>query len=243
MSEILHKIKAKLYQNLLTEDPNDYTARVISERTLNIEEICKDAVARGGAASTAAAMEHNVNLFLKEMMFKLMDGYSINTNYFTATPHIKGVFNSPLETFNPDKHSILIRLNQGERARTELSKIKVDILGVGDNVILVSHVVDIKTGVVNDIITPGGILKIKGAKLKIVGNNPEVGVYFQDESENTIKVEEGSIAINKPSELIVQIPQLEAGVYKLIIKNQYTVGSALLNEPRTSIFEKNLTVL
>lgn len=28
MANILHKIKASLYPNLLTEDPNDYAARV-----------------------------------------------------------------------------------------------------------------------------------------------------------------------------------------------------------------------
>ncbi len=35
MANNFHKIKAKLHPNLLTEDPNDFLARVISERTLN----------------------------------------------------------------------------------------------------------------------------------------------------------------------------------------------------------------
>lgn len=30
---VLHKIKALLYENFLTENPNDYIARVSSERT------------------------------------------------------------------------------------------------------------------------------------------------------------------------------------------------------------------
>lgn len=53
MTDILHKIKANLYPNLLTEDPNDFVARVISERTLNVKDICKVAVSRGGAPTTA----------------------------------------------------------------------------------------------------------------------------------------------------------------------------------------------
>jgi hypothetical protein len=38
MDNILHKIKADLYPNLLTEDPNDYVARVKSERTLKLNK-------------------------------------------------------------------------------------------------------------------------------------------------------------------------------------------------------------
>jgi len=76
----LPKIKANLYPNLLTEDPNDYVARVISERILNVKEICNVAVTRGGGAQTTVeAMEHNVNLFLKEIAYQLSDGYSVNT--------------------------------------------------------------------------------------------------------------------------------------------------------------------
>jgi hypothetical protein len=44
MATILHRIKATLFPNLSTEDPNDFYAKVISERTLNIDEICDSAV-------------------------------------------------------------------------------------------------------------------------------------------------------------------------------------------------------
>lgn len=36
MENVFHKIKANLYPNLLTEDPNDFSAKVISERSLNV---------------------------------------------------------------------------------------------------------------------------------------------------------------------------------------------------------------
>ena len=83
---ILHKIKAYLYENLLTKDnPNDYIARTVSERSLSVKQICEAAVNRGGADVSAPAMEHATELFLKEMAYQLCDGYSINTGYFTAS--------------------------------------------------------------------------------------------------------------------------------------------------------------
>jgi len=244
MADILHKIKANLYPNLLTDDPNDYIARVISERTLNVRDICKVAVSRGGAATTAEAMEHNVNLFMKEMGYQLSDGYSINTGYFTANTLIRGVFNSPTETFNTDKHAILYQFNQGELLRKELPNISVEMKGLGDSSINVSEVVDVKTGSVNDLLTPNRNLRIKGFKLKLAGDNPAVGVYFINQAiQERTKVEASEIVINNPAELMIVIPVLAAGTYLLEVASQFSGSSnSVLKEPRTSVFDKVLTV-
>ena len=244
VKDILHRIKVYLYQNYLTDNPNDYSAKVSSERTLSTKELCVSAVGRGGAPSTAEAMEHNVQLFLKEMAYQLMDGFSVNTGYFTAGVQIRGVFSNIKETYNKDKHSILFRFNQGELLRKEIPNIEVEIMGVGNTDIIISHVVDKKSGTVNDIITPGGTLKIKGGRLKIVGDDPSVGVYFENSLGGTVKVDFNDIIVNNPSELIVEIPDyLRAGLtYTLIIKNQFAAGT-ILKEPRTVVFDKILKVI
>ena len=242
MEEILHRIRVYLYENFLTDNPNDFTAKVISERTLNVKEICKMAVSRGGAPSTAEAMEHNVALFLKEMSYQLMDGYSVNTGYFTANAQVRGVFDSRNEAFNPAKHSILFRFNQGDLLRKEIPNVKVQVMGVGESGIVISHVVDSKTGSVNDLLTPGGALKIKGGKLKIAGDHPDIGVSFEDEAGGSVKVDERDLIVNKPSELIVHIPALSAGRYQLVICTQFSGSANSLKEPRMTTYEKVLTV-
>lgn len=242
MANILHKIKASLYPNLLTEDPNDYAARVITERSLNVTEVCNEAVGRGGAQTTAEAMVNNVNLFLKEMAYQLCDGYSVNAGYFTATTQIRGVFNSASETFNPEKHSILFQFNQGESLRKELANIAVEITGVGDASLTVNEVLDVKTGSVNDLITPNRNLKIKGYKVKIAGENPANGVTFVNLADNVrTKVDTTDFVNNNPSELIIVTPALAAGTYQVEVTTQYAVGS-LLKEPRILLFDKVLTV-
>jgi hypothetical protein len=215
---------------------------VISERTLNIKEICKMAVSRGGAPSTPEAMEHNVLLFLKEMAYQMMDGYSVNTGYFTANAQVRGVFDSRSETFDPAKHSVLFRFNQGDLLRKEIPNVKVQVMGMGETGIVISHVVDAKTGSGNDLITPGGALKIKGGKLKIAGDNPQVGVAFEDETGNAVRVDERDIVVNNPSELIVQIPTLAAGRFQLTICTQFCGSAIPLKEPRMTVYEKILTV-
>ena len=244
MDNVLHRIKVNLYPNLLTEDPNDFSARVISERTLSIPDICRTAVSRGGAqtSTSAQAMESNVALFLKEMAYQLCDGFSVNTGYFTANTQLRGVFNSSKETYNPEKHTILFQFNQGELLRKELGNGSVVIDKVGEAMLVIEEVYDSKSGTVNDLLTPNRNLKIRGSKLKIVGENPDNGVYFINTADNTrTKVDPTVFVTNNPGELIIVVPELKAGTYKVEVQTQYA-GASVLKEPRSCTFDRILTV-
>ncbi|MCX8525250.1 DUF4469 domain-containing protein [Chryseobacterium formosus] len=240
---ILHKIKAYLYDNFLTKDnPNDFIARTVSERSLSVKQICESAANRGGADVSAGAMEHATELFLKEMAYQLCDGYSVNTGYFTAGTQIRGVFDSPSETFNSTKHSILFQFNQGEKLRAEIPNIEINILGVADASSAILQVKDVKSGTINDILTPGRNLKVSGSKIKVAGDAAANGIFFiNTDTNDRTQVEESEVVVNNPSELIVIIPALSAGTYKLEVVTQYS-ASKLLKDPRTAEFDKVLTV-
>lgn len=242
MATILHRVKAYLYNNYLTDNPEDYSARVSSERSLDINQICESAVSRGGADISSSSMQHGVSLFLKEMSYLLCDGFSVNTGYFTASPLIKGVFGSPQETFDPEKHALLFQFNQGDTLRSELSSVEIEIMGVADTGLSISQVIDVKTGSVNDLLTPNRNLKINGSKIKVAGEHAGNGVYFVNQtSGESTKVDPSDMVTNNPSELIIVIPELAAGTYKLQITTQFS-GALLRKEPRTAIFDKVLTV-
>ena len=237
-----HKIRAYLYDNVLTENPNDFVARVSSERSLSVADVCNLAVTRGGADISAAAMEHAVNLWLKEMAYNLCDGFSVNAGWFTANANIKGVFDSPNENFDPQKHTLLFDFVQGSQLRKEIASVEVNIIGVADASLSVAQVTDVKTGSVNDLLTASRNLKITGHKLKIVGDNAANGIFFVNQATQArIKVDTSDIVTNNPSELIILVPALTAGTYKVEVVTQYAVGS-LLKEPRTVVFDKILTL-
>jgi len=242
MANILHKIRAYLYNNFLTDNPNDYMAKVASERSLSIKDICQSAAERGGADVSAASMQHATELFLKEMAYQLCDGFSVNTGYFTATPLIKGVFDSPTANFDPKKHTVVFQFNQGDILRKESPNISVEIAGVAETGTEIAQVIDVKTGSINEILTPKHNLKIAGSRLKIAGDNPDVGLRFIMQDGSYVDVDPSDLAVNNPSELIILIPELSSGKYKLQITTQYAI-SKLLKEPRTVIFDKELTVL
>ncbi len=240
-----HKIRAYLYDNVLTKNnPNDYTARTVSERSLNVKQICETAVSRGGADMTAAAMEHAAELFLKEMAYQLCDGYSINTGYFTAGTQIRGKFDSLDETFDSKKHSLIFSFNQGKKLKSEIPNIGIDILGIANAISSISQITDIKTGSINDLMTPNRNLKIRGTKIKISGNDTTNGIFFVNATSNErIKAQTDDIVVNKPSELIIIIPDLPKGNYYLEVATQYTGSKILLKKARAIQFDKILRIV
>ncbi|MDR1097474.1 MAG: hypothetical protein LBL57_05015, partial [Tannerella sp.] len=121
MAKVSHTVKARLYKNLLTPDPDDLSIRTNPERTLSTRDICESAASRGGADISALAMEHATNLFLNEMGYQLCDGFSVNTGWFTAGPQVRGVANNPREQFNSEKHTLLFEFHQGATLRKELA--------------------------------------------------------------------------------------------------------------------------
>ena len=241
---VMHKIKAHLYDNALTENPNDLVARVVSEKSLSVADICESAAKRGGADISADAMRHAVGLYLKEMGYRLCDGFSINTGYFTAQPVIRGTFYSPAERFDTDRHSIAFDFHQGALLRKELGAVEVQILGVGDAGAFIAQAVDVKTGSVNDHLTPNRNLRILGNKLKIAGENEDVGVYFVPQGGGErVKVDPSDVVKNDPSEVMVHTPALPAGTYTVEVVTQWgSNAKTLLKEPRKAVFERVLTV-
>lgn len=243
MSKTRHTIKAYLYDNLLTPDPNDFTARVSSERSLSVADICHSAATRGGADVSDAAMSHAVELFLKEMAYRLCDGFAVNTGYFTAMPVVRGVFLNPNETFDPQRHTLQFQFTQGELMRREIEDVEVKIMGVAETGLYIGQVEDIKSRTVNEVLTPGFNLRVTGTKLRVVGDKPGVGIFFRETATNTAtKVDEGDIVINNPSELMIIIPALPAGTYQLEVTTQYSTGNKLLKEVRSAVFDRPLTV-
>ena len=243
MSKTRHTIKAYLYDNLLTPDPNDFTARVSSERSLSVADICHSAATRGGADVSDAAMSHAVELFLKEMAYRLCDGFAVNTGYFTAMPVVRGVFLNPNETFDPQRHTLQFQFTQGELMRREIEDVEVKIMGVAETGLYIGQVEDMKSRTVNEVLTPGFNLRVTGTKLRVVGDKPGVGIFFRETVTNTAtKVDEGDIVINNPSELMIIIPALPAGTYQLEITTPYSTGNKLLKEVRSAVFDRPLTV-
>jgi hypothetical protein len=117
----------------------------------------------------------------------------------------------------------------------------VEVEGVADAACYIDEFVDIKTGAENETLTPGGQFSISGHKIKIAGEDADIGVYFVSESGERVKADE-PLAENTASKLIGVIPALGVGTWRVEIKTQYSGGSNFLKEPRTAALGVGLVV-
>jgi hypothetical protein len=243
MSSNHHTIKAVLYPNLLKNNEGTFKAQTITHQTLGIKDICQSLCSKPKTAVDSNAMEYHVRLFLEEMGELLADGFAINTGYFAATASIRGSFNSKHDTFDKKKHTITYKFTQGSVLRKKAAETEAEILHIACANYGIQQVVDNHTGSENNLLTPSNALKIKGINLKLVGSHPDVGVYFINEAtcERT-KVPATDVITNENSRLMIVIPDLQPGSYRLEYVTQYAGSTIPLAEPRSSTFASTLLV-
>jgi hypothetical protein len=136
---------------------------------------------------------------------------------------------------------------QGAELRRELDMVSVNILGRAEPGFFIAEVTDMRTGSVNALLTPGRNLRIAGGKLKVEGDGGETpgvgGVYFVNQGDGSrVKVDEADIVENLIGHLLIVVPALAAGAYRVEVTTQYAGGGRPLKAPRTAVCERLLTV-
>ncbi|MDR0472129.1 MAG: DUF4469 domain-containing protein [Treponema sp.] len=241
LKDILHKIKVKLYPNYLPNTEGRYIARTNNEATLSVEEICTASKNRGGFTGKFNDYVDFVNQFLTETIYQLLDGYAVNLGgYFSIHPNIGGVFNSDKEIHDHKKHPVGFRFRILHKFRKLIESIIVEVEGLSGANCFIAEFTDIATGSINETITSMNQFIITGHKLKVAGDHPGIGIYFE-QKDGPAKLKVTSLAENTSLKLIGMIPAGPAGAYKVVIKTQYSGGGTLLKEPRAIESEFNLT--
>jgi hypothetical protein len=242
--EVLHRIRVELYPNYLPRVEGAYIARTANEATLTIKEVCAALKNRGGFTGSYDDLVEHVLRFFDEAAYQLCDGFAVNMGYFSVHPHVGGTFDKVTEGHNIEKHPISFRFRTRAPLRDLAEHIVVEVEGLANVSGYIDEFIDVSTEAINETLTPGGIFKISGHKLKIDGNNPEVGIYFVSAADPSQRVKvSGYLAENAASKLIGMLPALTPGAYTLEVVTQYAHGGVLLKEPRVITFAPQLTVL
>ncbi|MRM96864.1 DNA-binding domain-containing protein [Riemerella anatipestifer] len=229
----MNTLKAWLLPNLLTkDDPNDFVAVPLLGGSLGITEIIEALKKEGMEIQTETAVDI-ITRFNRKASELVLNGYSVNTGLVYMRPAIKGVFYD--KTWDKEKHSVYVNVNQGTDLRKAANDTKVEILGEQSSPMSVFSITDKATGKTDGTLTKGKNAEIKGTYIKIDGDNPKNGIVFKNlDNQNEVKLSAEHIVLNEPSRLLILVPSdLEAGNYELSITTQSSTGSVLLKEPRT----------
>jgi hypothetical protein len=233
VTEVLHRIRVKLYPNYLPTAEGAYIARTDSEASLNIEQVCAALKNRGGYGGDYEDLVEGIKQFFDEMAYQLCDGFAVNTGYYSVHPNVGGTFNNTTEIHDHKKHPITFRFRTGSKLRRLVEHIGVDIEGIADTSGYIDEFIDIEEDSINAHYLPGNQFILHGHKIKIAGDDPGVGLYFVpvDDPSKTMKVTR--IAENSPSRIIGVAPGTGSSPVKIEIRTQYTgTSNTFLKNPR-----------
>ena len=236
--DVLHRIRVKLYPNYLPKGKGTYIAHTNSQRVLDVDDICKELKTRGSFPGDHKVLAEHVRQYFDEAVYQLCNGFAVNSGYYTMYPNIGGIFTSPNENRDQKKHPLGFRIRVGSVMKQLAKLVEIEVEGVSDNNGYIDCFTDIHTNTVNDEVTGGFSFIITGDKIKIGGDDPDCGVYFEmtDRSGMRIKVQE-RLTQNTPSKIIGTVPALVTPEsYRVVIVTQFNGSStSFLKNPRTLI--------
>jgi hypothetical protein len=243
VTEVLHRIRARLYPNYLHGIDGAFIARTDDEASLNIEQVCAALKNRGGFTGNYQDLVEYVRQFFDEAAYQLCDGFSVNTGYYSLHPRIGGTWQNELEHYDAAKHPVKFSFRALKPLRDLASHIEVVIEGVAETSGLIAEITDVTTEAVNETLTPGGMFSLDGHKIKVAGDHADCGVYFVNAATPAQRIQvTGHLADNTASRIVGIVPALAAGTRRVEVVTRFSSGSAPLKEPRAISLAPVLTV-
>ncbi|MDR2516528.1 MAG: DUF4469 domain-containing protein [Spirochaetaceae bacterium] len=241
VTEILHKIEAKLYPNYLGKGAGAYVARAKAEAPLSIEDVCAAAKNRGGFTGQYEDLAEHARIFINEIIYQLLDGFSVQFGSFCSLhTGIGGTYHGANDHIGAENLHVAFRALR--HLKELLLKVKIENEGIAGDGAYIDEIIDVHSGAVNSVLTPGNMVHITGHKIKVEGEESEVGVWFVAQADGArVKISE-RLGNNRSNELLGLIPPLAAGTYKVEVVTRFSHSSTVLKAPRTIASGPVLTV-
>lgn len=235
--EIKYTLNVQSISNPLTQDPGDTLFELVSNGTADFDRVISEmmSVNPGLERETVEAV---VKLEHRTIQRLTLSGMRVSNGLFSAVASPKGRGGN---TWDPAVNTLNITIAQGAEWREAIRQTTVRVLGPKADVMYISGTVDAMTRGDVDApayatATPGRPLTVNGNYLKVVGDDPAVGIYLVDEDGTETRVAPEYWSVNEPKTLSFVVPAgLEDGVYTLRVVSQFNRGSNQLRKtPRTA---------
>lgn len=234
-------INAALYPSNLQNQQDKYYARVVGSRTLSLDDIAQLSYERGGGNYKPDLIRFAVDQFFREVSRQIAAGNNVNTEWFKAQASVRGTFTGPHDTFDRERHSVNFNLEPGISMRQAADNADVVIRSnYKRRRQYIKSIYDHKSATTNTRLTPDKYITVHGCDIKIQGTADGNGLYFVN-CQTSERITATDIPQNRPTMLLVQVPQLPDGQYYIEIITQYA-HNKLRTTPTTITSTDKLTV-
>ena len=228
-------VEYSLTENTLTSAKGDYRAQINDVRSYDKEALISRILQRG-TLLTRTDILAVINAMEETIVDIHKEGGTVTLPLFSIAGVVKGTDDS----FEPGRHRLNITVQKGKllkRTQQEIHLQKVDFNPAQAHIY---RVTDVVSGTDNEKLTPGGVVKISGTRLKISGKDTKVGLWFV--AANGTETKADHLVRNMPSELTAIIPSLTAGKYHIKLVTQYSGGTKELKTTKSLTYDMELTV-
>ena len=225
-------LKGWLADNTVTTDnKTDKILLLESAGSVNLDGILEEML-KQDTGLRPETLRHSIDLYNRVLMDLILNGYSVNTGLFRAVAQLTGVIEGGV--WNKEKNSIYVSFTQDKALREAIQETAVNILGEKANVMYILETKDKKPGRKDGSATAGRNFFVRGAMLKVVGEDESVGITLTSAAKAVTKLDDDMITINNPSSLTLLLPSdLAEGEYILTVTTQFASSGHLLKEPRS----------
>ncbi|MDR0895329.1 MAG: DUF4469 domain-containing protein [Prevotellaceae bacterium] len=217
-----HVLKGWLTDNPLTaDDKNDKYLILDVARSLN-EDNLLDLMVKKNPGIRREIMQSCISLYKEVIAEEVCDGNSVNTGLCRFVAQFKGTVRH--NTWDKEHNSIYVSIREGKELLAQISDTTVKILGERTGS-YISAGEDASTHAQDFSATAGRNYTLMGKNLKIVGDDPSVGITLTDSKGKTTRLTSDRIALNSPAKLVILLPDgLDNDEYTLTLTTQYVSG-------------------
>jgi hypothetical protein len=223
-----------LYENYLTDEPDDYTARAVADSTVDKDEMIDEIIRRDSTVGKVDLMSV-LELYEEVIILNLLRGRNVSTPLCNFRSSVKGVFVGDQDVFDKDRHDVSATAYPGTRVRIAYKNASVVKVDPRITQPVVKSFIDTTTKQRNESVTVLGLGQLTGSRLKFNQEDAAQGVYFVASDGTETRVQ--NVAYNKPGEVIFHIPELTAGDYTIKLRTKFTT-----EEIREGVLKVNVNV-
>ncbi|MFT3738560.1 MAG: DUF4469 domain-containing protein [Breznakibacter sp.] len=242
-TEEKNSVIVELYDLPITERKDDRCGRVVTAKSLKIDDIVAIAVNRRTDLN-AVTLKSSFEILRDIASEQVANGASVEFGLGYYALGVSGVFIGDNAQWDSARHSLSVKATPTSALRGLIRKVSVNVRGMASTGTFINSVTDVASGEENSKLTPGGAANVTGTRIKVAGDNPAIGIRLTNQTDGSVTtIPANSIAVNDPSKITFIVPAtLPEGDYKLSITTQFSSQSVLLKDPRTYVFDYLLTV-
>ncbi|MFA8451282.1 MAG: DNA-binding domain-containing protein [Bacteroidales bacterium] len=207
-----------LFENKLTKDnEDDFIAKHVNSIIENSADLL-ETITGPGSILKETESKAVIEAYWKTIIKYIQKGHEYRDEWISVSLNIAGTFENKDARFDRESHEIRVGVVPNKRIKKAAREINPHYVDPDFDRAIIENIYDFASDTDNDTLSPGGVVEVKGRNLKIHEGPVGAGVFLiNKESGDEVVIQK--MRDNEPRTLRFVVPTLEAGTYRLEIRN------------------------